>query len=65
MTSCPSADATPDEALRKAAQERYRRPIGECTYCDANRNDTMMPSHTSSASCESGKHPHCTCDVCF
>ena len=48
-----------------AVQSRYRRPPGECAYCDAHRNDSMMPSHTASARCESGKHAHCTCDVCF
>ena len=46
-------------------KHRYRRPIGECTTCDANRNDSMMPSHTASDRCESGKRPHCTCDVCY
>ena len=43
----------------------YRRPLGECKYCDEHRNDSMMPSHTASERCESGKHPHCTCDVCY
>lgn len=39
-------------------------PVGECAYCDANR-DEMMPPHDASSRCESGKHPHCTCDTCF
>lgn len=43
----------------------YRLPPGECAYCDAHRNDSMMPPHTPSERCESGKHPHCTCDTCF
>lgn len=47
------------------AELRYRRPPGECVTCDANRNDSMMPSHTASDRCESGKRAHCTCDVCF
>lgn len=46
-------------------KHRYRRPIGECVTCDSNRNDGMMPSHTPSDRCESGKRQHCTCDVCF
>ncbi len=25
----------------------------------------MSPPHTPSSGCKSGKHPHCTCDVCF
>ena len=52
-------------AARKAAQTRRLRPPGECPFCDRHRDDTMMPSHTASDRCESGKHPHCTCDVCF
>jgi hypothetical protein len=27
--------------------------------------DVFAPGHMASRSCESGKHPHCTCDVCF
>lgn len=50
---------------QKKARLAYRRPPGECAYCDAHRNDSMMPSHTASKRCESGKHPHCTCDTCF
>ena len=49
----------------KIAMEKYRRPAGECAFCDEHRKDAMMPSHTPSERCESGKHPHCTCDVCF
>jgi hypothetical protein len=40
-------------------------PPGQCAYCDAHRNDLMMPYHTPSPRCESGKRPHCTCDTCF
>lgn len=53
-----------NERMREA-RLRYRRPRGECAYCDEHRTDSMMPSHTASARCESGKHPHCTCDICF
>jgi hypothetical protein len=51
-------DAQPEPTI-------YRMPIGVCAYCDAHRHETMMPSHTPSKNCESGKRPHCTCDVCF
>jgi hypothetical protein len=37
----------------------------ECAYCRAHAGDNMMPPHTPSIHCESGKHPHCTCDVCY
>lgn len=46
-------------------RHKYRRPIGECPYCDAHRDDNMMPSHTASQGCERGKRNHCTCDTCF
>jgi hypothetical protein len=56
-------------ALARAAalpsQSRYRRPPGECSFCDKYRDDPMMPPHTASDRCESGKHSHCTCDTCF
>lgn len=40
-------------------------PVGRCAYCDANRNDPMMPNHFASPRCESGGRAHCTCDTCF
>ena len=36
-----------------------------CAYCEAHKNDSMMPPHKASDYCESGKHPHCTCDICY
>jgi hypothetical protein len=27
--------------------------------------DIFAPRHKAADSCESGKHNHCTCDVCF
>ncbi len=44
---------------------RSRRPLGECSYCDKYGGDPMSPRHEASERCEGGKHPHCTCDVCF
>lgn len=43
---------------------RSRRPLGECAYCDEHR-DAFAPSHDASQNCQSGQHPHCTCDTCF
>lgn len=56
------SDGTPPTPHPK---HRYRRPRGECVYCDKYGDDGMMPPHTASNGCESGKHPHCTCDVCY
>ena len=36
-----------------------------CSYCEAHKGDSMMPPHTPSQHCESGKRPHCTCDICY
>ncbi len=44
---------------------RTRMPEGECPYCDEYGDEDMMPPHDASPRCESGKHPHCTCDTCF
>ena len=46
---------------------RHKLPPGECKFCDHERadNNEFHPSHDASLYCESGKHSHCTCDVCF
>ncbi|MEK6880048.1 MAG: hypothetical protein AABY22_10590 [Nanoarchaeota archaeon] len=39
-----------------------------CKFCleqDPLNSGVMFPPHEASESCESGKHEHCTCDVCF
>lgn len=41
----------------------------EIFYSQINKgksiNSIFAPRHKPSARCESGKHPHCTCDTCF
>lgn len=37
----------------------------DCSYCILHAPGSMMPSHTASEMCQSGKHNHCTCDTCF
>jgi hypothetical protein len=32
---------------------------------DKRPADIHAPRHKASPGCESGKHPHCTCDVCW
>lgn len=39
--------------------------IANCPFCAQHGADPMMPYHDASDRCESGKHPHCTCDTCF
>jgi hypothetical protein len=48
-------------------KHRHQRPKGECVYCDREREagNKHFPSHDASDRCESGKRPHCTCNVCW
>jgi len=49
----------------EAPRRRTEAPEGECRYCDENRGVPFTPYHDPSPYCESGKRPHCTCDICF
>lgn len=53
------------EVVRHQHATGYRMAPGVCRYCDERRNDNMMPPHTASPGCESGKANHCTCDACY
>lgn len=46
---------------------RHKAPLGECKFCDEMRGvaTDFHPSHDASPRCESGKHAHCSCDICF
>lgn len=55
----PSAD------VKRAVTRVRRLPPGECQFCDLHGDQGMMPSHTASDRCESGKRAHCTCSTCF
>jgi hypothetical protein len=48
-------------------RRRHKLALGECKFCDHERaqGNDFHPSHDASLRCESGKHNHCTCDVCF
>jgi hypothetical protein len=37
----------------------------DCETCVVLRFAEFGPPHDPSPRCESGKHPHCSCDVCF
>lgn len=37
----------------------------QCWTCSQYVPGDMMPWHDASPRCESGKRPHCTCDICF
>jgi len=44
--------------------EFRKAEIDECSLCHEYQGQ-MAPPHFASDRCESGKHPHCSCDVCF
>lgn len=62
-----------DAALDRArglerGRDRMRRKYSDdhCLTCDDVRaNNGFGPSHDASSRCESGKHEHCACDICF
>ena len=53
---------TPPIEFRKSSERRGKVP--GCTYCD-QQTTLYFPSHDASPRCESGKHNHCSCNVCF
>jgi len=53
------------DIVRAAKPRRRRLPPGECQFCDREREMYFSPCHDASAACESGKHPHCTCNFCW
>lgn len=62
-----------EEYIKQAELEGYLDP--NCSFCQKHYYpevrkgkktwDIFAPSHKPSSRCESGKRPHCTCDVCF
>lgn len=54
-------------SVTRSTPRRHRAIPGECVFCDHERDvgNSFHPSHDPSEFCESGRHPHCTCDVCF
>lgn len=64
------------ELLKSTVPDRLRREAmahPECSACQLahEMQDTMMPPHDGSRSCESGsvasggERTHCTCDRCY
>jgi len=56
-----------DKKWLQSKERRHQVPPGECKICDSERaaNNKFHPPHDASSRCESGKHSHCSCDVCF
>jgi hypothetical protein len=50
----------------KPRTEPKRSRVPGCPTCDRDpEGRALMPPHDASDRCESGKHPHCSCDTCF
>lgn len=49
------------------SKRRHQLQAGECSTCDGERlsKNLFHPPHDASPRCESGKHYHCSCDICF
>jgi hypothetical protein len=66
---------TPARDLLRAAvlaalerQGAIRPDCRECQgafYAAPDPANAFYPRHTAMPSCQSGRHPHCTCDTCF
>jgi hypothetical protein len=41
------------------------RECQQAFYAHQDPSNAFYPRHTPMVSCQSGKHPHCTCDTCF
>lgn len=41
-----------------------RKNCPDCKLIES-KPGILAPRHDPSPACESGKHPHCSCDVCF
>ena len=66
-----------DEPPQETEQEHMKRMLefglshkrlyrsDDCAYCQAHKDDSMMPPHQASSNCESGRYDHCTCDTCY
>lgn len=63
-----SADKAPTSAeILQLKPRRQWGPIGGCATCDLMRSqgEFFFPPHDASRRCESGKHNHCSCEVCW
>ena len=59
---------------RESVLERWEQQgiiVPGCPGCEhvygypGHPYEYVAPRHRSSVNCESGRRPHCTCDVCF
>lgn len=53
------------ERMERAGTLHPDCPTCRKAYAYERPCDYVMPSHTAKPGCESGRHNHCTCDVCF
>jgi hypothetical protein len=53
--------------FKKDSEALRKRVVMEegCPTCAELARGSFGPFHDPSPRCESGKRPHCTCDICF
>lgn len=60
---------TVEEIYSEMEKRGQIAPVGECEYCDKEREreSLMFPAHKAFSFCRStpGGKNHCTCDTCF
>lgn len=61
-----------NDAISLAVQnmENLNVIVRNCLGCKPwyradNPDHVFAPRHNALPSCQSGRHPHCTCDICF
>lgn len=50
---------------RQGAIDPNCKECQEAFYKSSTPESAFYPRHTAMVSCQSGRHPHCTCDTCF
>jgi hypothetical protein len=66
--SLPVCSETRDEMIARGERDGWLVPgCPGCAvrYAAPNPSTVFAPSHKPSQRCESGKRPHCSCDLCF
>lgn len=52
------------EIQEKIDNDKSGKYDSDCNYCVSHYGEPSPP-HYPSQQCKSGKHNHCSCDVCF
>jgi len=56
---------TKEDITEWEAEGRLDPKCDSCRWAYEGKESPFQPSHKANSACESGKHPHCSCDTCF